>query len=200
MFSAYFFVRVLYIIFWPWGLLIFYDLGECKDVFRNLFFIEHKGQSFCRSYQLNLSKRFTTQRLCSSGEAAPVKHSWLKWTTLNSYFSKSLIITTFRIIFLCSLIGLPHLPKGSVPIRAFCVISFFMLFMIKVLRAVMCISMHLPSRLECQQRDLNWNTPFILDNLIGYHCPWDMLIKVLSWFCLERDQGRPSTHVTEIRE
>ena len=71
-FSAYFFVRVLYISFWPWGLLTFYDLGECKAVFCNLFFNEHKGQPFNRSYQLNLSKRFTTQRLCSSGEAAPV--------------------------------------------------------------------------------------------------------------------------------
>ena len=91
-------------------------------------------------------------------------------------------------------------PKGSVPIRAFCVIRFFMLFMIKVLWAVMCISTHLPSRLECQQRSLNWNTPFFLDNLIGYHSPGDILIKVLSWFCLERDPGRPSTRVTEIRE
>ena len=78
-------------------------------------------------------------------------------------------------------------PKGSVPTRAFCVIRFFMLFMIKVLWAVMCISTHLPSRLECQQRGLNWNTPFILDNLIGYRHPVDILIKVLSWFCLERD-------------
>ena len=95
-FSAYFFVRVLYIIFWPWGLLTFCDLGESKAVFHNLFLKEHKGQSFCRSYQLNLSKRFTTQRLCSSGEAA---HSRLKWTTLNSYFSKFLTITTFRINF-----------------------------------------------------------------------------------------------------
>ena len=91
-------------------------------------------------------------------------------------------------------------PKGSVPIRAFCVIRFFMLFMIKVLWAIMCISMHLPSRLECQQRGLNWNTPFILDDLIGYHHPGNILTKVLSWFCLERDRGRPSTHVTEIRE
>ena len=90
--------------------------------------------------------------------------------------------------------------KDSVPIRAFCVIRFFMLCMIKVLWAVMCISTHLPSRLECQQRGLNWNTPFILDNLTGYHHPGDMLIKVLSWFCLERDLGRPSTRVTEIRE
>ena len=72
--------------------------------------------------------------------------------------------------------------------------------MIKVLWAVMCISRHLPSRLECQQRGLNWNTPFILDNLIGYRHPGDMLIKVLSWFCLERGRGRPSAHVTEIRE
>ena len=72
--------------------------------------------------------------------------------------------------------------------------------MIKMLWAVICISTHLPSRLECQQRGLNWNTPFILDNLIGCHCPVDILIKVLSWFCLERDRGRPSTHVTEIRE
>ena len=55
----------------------------------------------------------------------------LKLTILNSYFSKSLTITTFRIMFLCSLIGLPHFLKGSVPIRAFCVIRFFMLFMIK---------------------------------------------------------------------
>ena len=133
MFSAYFFVRVLYIIFWPSVLLTFYDLGECKAVFCNLFFNEPKGQSFCRSYQLNLSKRFTTQRLCSSGAATPVQHSWLKLTILNSYFSKSLTITTFRIMFLCSLIGLPHFLKGSVPIRAFCVIRFFMLFMIKVL-------------------------------------------------------------------
>ena len=45
-FSAYFFVRVLYIIFWPWGLLTFYDLGECKAVFRNLFFNEHKVSPF----------------------------------------------------------------------------------------------------------------------------------------------------------
>ena len=66
------FMSVLYIIFWPQGLLTFYDLGECKAVFRNLFFIEHKDQSFCRSYRLNLSKRFTIQRLCSSGEGAPV--------------------------------------------------------------------------------------------------------------------------------
>ena len=57
----------------------------------------------------------------------------LKLTILNSYFSKSLTITAFRIIFLCSLIGLPHLPKGSAPIRAFCVIRSFMLFMVKVL-------------------------------------------------------------------
>ena len=64
----------------------------------------------------------------------------------------------------------------------------------------MCISMHLPSRLEWQQRGLNWNTPFFLDNLIGYHRWRDILIKVLSWFCLERDRGMPSTHVTEIRE
>ena len=75
-----------------------------------------------------------------------------------------------------------------------------MLFMVKVLWAVMYINMHLPSRLEGQQRGLNWNTPFILDNLTGYHHPGDMLIKVLSWFCLERDRGRPSTRVTEIRE
>ena len=75
-----------------------------------------------------------------------------------------------------------------------------MLFMIKVLWAVMCISMHLPSRLECQQRGLNGNTPFILDNLIGYHRPADILTKALGWFCLERDRGRPSTRVTEIRE
>ena len=27
-----------------------------------------------------------------------------------------------------------------------------------------------------------------------------MLIKVLSWFCLERDRGKPSACVTEIRE
>ena len=53
----------------------------------------------------------------------------------------------------------------------------------------MCISTHLPSRLECQQRGLNWNTPFILDKLIGYHHSGDILIKVLSWFCLERDWG-----------
>ena len=92
------------------------------------------------------------------------------------------------------------LPKGSVPIRAFSVIRFFMLFMIKVLWAVMCISTHLPSRLECQQRGLNWNTPFILDNLIGYRRLADILIKALSWFYLERDQGRPSTCVTEMRE
>ena len=91
-------------------------------------------------------------------------------------------------------------PKGSVPIRAFCVIRFFMLFMIKVLWAVMCVSTHLPSRLECQQRGLNSNTPFILDNLIGSHHPGDTLIKVRSWFCLERDWGRPSARVTEIRE
>ena len=64
----------------------------------------------------------------------------------------------------------------------------------------MCISSHLPSRLECQQRGLNWNTPFILDSLIGYHRPGDMLSKVLSWFCLERDRGRPSARVTGIRE
>ena len=31
-------------------------------------------------------------------------------------------------------------------------------------------------------------------------CLADTLIKVLSWFCLERDWGRPSTRVTEIRE
>ena len=80
-------------------------------------------------------------------------------------------------------------PKGSVPIRAFCVIRFFMLLMIKVLWAVMCISTHLPSRLECQQRGLNWNAPFILDNLIAYHCPGGILIKVLSWFCLEIGEG-----------
>ena len=91
-------------------------------------------------------------------------------------------------------------PKGSVLIKAFCVIRFFTLFIIKVLWAVMCISMHLPSRLVCQQRGLNWNTPFILDNLIGYHHPVDILTKVLSWFCLERDRGRPSTRVTKIRE
>ena len=30
LFSAYFFARALYIIFWPWGLLTFYGLGECK--------------------------------------------------------------------------------------------------------------------------------------------------------------------------
>ena len=89
-------------------------------------------------------------------------------------------------------------PKGSVPFRALCVIRFFMLFIIKVLWAV--ISTHLPSRLECQQRGLNWNTPFILDNLIGYRRPGDILIKVLSWFCLERDRGRPSVCATEIRE
>ena len=59
--------------------------------------------------------------------------------------------------------------------------------MIKVLWAVMCMSTHLPSRLECQQRGLNWNTPFILENLTGYRHPVDILIKVLSWFCLERD-------------
>ena len=28
----------------------------------------------------------------------------------------------------------------------------------------------------------------------------DILIKVLSWFCLERDWGRPSTCITEMRE
>ena len=95
---------------------------------------------------------FTTQRLCSSGEAAPVYHPWLKWT----------ILTTFKIIFLCY------------------------------------INTHLPSRLECQQRSLNWNTPFILDNLIGYCHPGDMLIKVLSWFCLERDRGGPSTCVQKL--
>ena len=44
------------------------------------------------------------------------------------------------------------------------------------------------------------NTPFILDNLIGYLHLGDILIKALSWFCLERDRGRPSTRVTEIRE
>ena len=103
--------------------------------------------------------------------------------------------------FLCSLIGLPHPPKGSVPIRAFCLIRFFMLFMIKVLWAVMCISTHLPSRLECQQRGLNnWNIPFILDNLTGYRRPGDILFKVLSWFCLEREGLLPSTRVTEVRE
>ena len=75
-----------------------------------------------------------------------------------------------------------------------------MLFMIKVLWAVICINTHLPSRLECQKRGLNWNIPFILDNLIGCRHPGDILIKVLSWFCLERDRGRPSTRVTEIRE
>ena len=91
-------------------------------------------------------------------------------------------------------------PMGSVPIKAFCVIRFFTLFIIKVLWAVMCISMHLPSRLECQQRGLNWNTLFILDNLIGYCRPGNILIKALSWFCLERDRGRPSTRVTKIRE
>ena len=101
---------------------------------------------------------------------------------------------------LCFLVRLPHFLKGSVPIRAFCVIRFFMLFMIKVLWTVMCISTHLPRRLECQQRGLNWNTPFILDNLIGSHRPGDILIKVLSWFSLERDGGRSSTHVTEIGE
>ena len=91
-------------------------------------------------------------------------------------------------------------PKGSVPIRAFSVIRFFMLFMSKVLWAVMRISTHLPSRLGCQQRGLNGNTPFILDNLIGYHRPAGILTKVLGWFCLERYRGRPSTRVTEIRE
>ena len=54
--------------------------------------------------------------------------------------------------------------------------------------------------LECQQRGLNWNTPFFLDNLIGYHRRGDIFIKLLSRFCLERDRGRPSTRVTEIRE
>ena len=91
-------------------------------------------------------------------------------------------------------------PKGSVPIRAFSVIRFFMLFMIKVSWAVMCISTHLPGRLGCQQRGLNGNTPFILDNLIVYHRPAGILTKVLGWFCLERNLGRPSTRVTEIRE
>ena len=45
-FSVYFFVYesllsswMLYIIFWPWGLLTFYDLGEGKAVFPSLFFI-----------------------------------------------------------------------------------------------------------------------------------------------------------------
>ena len=61
--------------------------------------------------------------------------------------------------------------------------------MIKVLWAVMCFSMHLPSRLECQQRGLNWNIPFILDNLIGFRRPADILIKVLSWLCLEIREG-----------
>ena len=50
----------------------------------------------------------------------------------------------------------------------------------------MCISRHLPSRLECQQRGLNWNTLFIQDNLIGYHSTGDILIEVLSWFCLDK--------------
>ena len=85
--------------------------------------------------------------------------------------------------------------KGSVPIRAFMWSGSLCCSW-----AVMCISTHLPSRLECQQRSLNWKTPCILDNLIGYRHLGDILIKVLSWFCLERDQGRPSACVTEIRE
>ena len=48
------FMRVLYIIFWPWGMLTFYDLGECKAVFHNLFFIV----SFC----LELNRK---QKSCS---------------------------------------------------------------------------------------------------------------------------------------
>ena len=74
MFSAYFFVyegHVHYLLALG-PVIILCRSGECKPVFHNLFFNEHKGQSFCRSYQLNLSKRFTTQRLCSSSEAAPV--------------------------------------------------------------------------------------------------------------------------------
>ena len=155
---------------------------------------------FLQKLSVKFSKSFTTRRLCSFGEAAPLQHSWLKWTILNFYISKSLTITMFSITFLCFPKGLPQPLKVSLHIRAFCVIWLFILFMIKLLWAVMCISTHLPNRLECQQRGLNWITPFILYNLIGSHHPGDLLAKVLSWFWLERDWGRPSTCVTEIRE
>ena len=101
--------------------------------------------------------------------------------------------------------GLPQPLKDSVPIRAFCVFRFFMLFMIKVLWTIMRINTKGINTFVKQtkmlaKRGLDWNSLFIPDNLIECHRPGDILIKVLSWFCLERDQGRPSACVTEIRE
>ena len=102
-------------------------------------------------------------------------------------------------------IGLPQPLKDSVPIRAFCVFRFFMLFMIKVLWTIMRINTKGINTFVKQtkmlaKRGLGWNTLLFLDNLIGSHHPEDILIKVLSWFCLERDRGKPSACVTEIRE
>ena len=102
-------------------------------------------------------------------------------------------------------IGLPQPLKDSVPIRAFCVFRFFMLFMIKMLWTIMHINTKgintfVKQTKTLAKRGLGWNTLLFLDNLIGCHHLGDMLIKVLSWFCLERDRGKPSACVTEIRE
>ena len=102
-------------------------------------------------------------------------------------------------------IGLPQPLKDSVPIRAFCVFRFFMLFMIKMLWTIMHINTKGINTFVKQtkmlaKRGLGWNTLLFLDNLIGCHHPEDILIKVLSWFCLKRDRGKPSACVTEIRE
>ena len=50
--------------------------------------------------------------------------------------------------------------------------------------------MHLLNKLECQQRSLNWNIPFILDNLVRYHHPGNLLMKVLNWFLFGKRSGK----------
>ena len=54
--------------------------------------------------------------------------------------------------------------------------------MFRTIMSIFCNgSTHLSNKPECQQKGLNWSIPFILGSFIGYQCPGDLLLRVLSW-------------------
>ena len=52
----------------------------------------------------------------------------------------------------------------------------------RTIKSIFCNeSTYLSHKPECQQKGLNWSISFIPGPFIGYQCPGDLLIRVLSW-------------------
>ena len=73
--------------------------------------------------------------------------------------------------------------------------------MFRTIKSIFCNeSTYLSHKPECQQKGLNWSISFIPGPFIGYQCPGDLLIRVLSWSLFsERGAGELSAGNTRIR-